>query len=201
MKKEIDKIFQLLSEEGFKDPGTGKLFFPVYIYTYDPKDEYEMRELITQLDSKLRRPSNSLQSMVINVYDELLEYLKTQGFDDGNNLEEAISLEKESVEEANNYLTDTAENEFTLYMGQKIEKYFDENTSDKVYLLIHGFGSIYPWLRASHFLKRTEENVKNFKAIVFFPGEFTGETYSLFGKLHDDNIYRANHLNKSIRID
>lgn len=199
MESEIEKIFKLLSEEGFKDPGTGNLFFPAYIYTYDPENEYQMREGIEQLNNMLSRPSNNLRSMVINVFEELLEYLKSQEFDGATILEEVIRLEKEDSNDMNNYLSEVAGEDFTKYLGEKMEDYFKNNTHDRVYLLMHGFGVIYPWLRVSHFLKNTEEYIKNFKIIVFFPGRFTGETYSLFGKLYDENVYRANHINELIK--
>ena len=43
-KIDFDKIFELLSDKSFQDPRTGNLFFPAYIYTYEPEEEYEVRE-------------------------------------------------------------------------------------------------------------------------------------------------------------
>ncbi len=199
MSIETDKIFKLLSEEGFKDPATGRLFFPAYIYTYNPVDEYEMRREIQRLNEMLSRPSNNLRSMLINIFDEFLEYLKSQEFDNSNILEETFKLELEDKDELNHYLGEVAGEGFIEHMGEKFTSYFSDNTTDKVYLLVHGFGSIYPWLRVSHFLKNTEKYIKNFKIIVFFPGEFSEDTYSLFSMLNDDNVYRANHINELIK--
>ena len=199
MSIETDKIFKLLSEEGFKDPATGRLFFPAYIYTYNPADEYEMRREIQRLNEMLSRPNNNLRSMLINIFDEFLEYLKGQEFDNSNILEEVIRLERDDSIESNKYLTEEARDKFINYMGEKFSNYFVGNMTGKVYLLVHGFGSIYPWLRVSHFLKNTEKYIKNFKIIVFYPGEFSDDTYSLFGILNDDNVYRANHINELIK--
>ena len=66
MPQKMNAIFELLSEQEFKNPDTGLLFFPVYIYTYSPKDEFEMRKEILKLDETLKRPSNSLNSLLIN---------------------------------------------------------------------------------------------------------------------------------------
>ncbi|GAW88408.1 hypothetical protein FPS14_contig00004-0073 [Flavobacterium psychrophilum] len=76
--------------------------------------------------------------------------------------------------------------------------HFGEKNDKKVYLVLHGFGSAYPYLRVSDFLKKTEQLIKEFKVIVFYPGDYNNNNYNLFGLLNDDNLYRANHLNKYI---
>jgi len=67
-----------------------------------------------------------------------------------------------------------------------------------VFLVIYGFGSAFPFLRASELLKRTERLIKEFKVIVFYPGEYKDSKYSLFSLLNDDNMYRANYLNRQL---
>ncbi|WP_442788151.1 BREX protein BrxB domain-containing protein [Flavobacterium sp. PL11] len=58
------------------------------------------------------------------------------------------------------------------------------------------FGTAYPYLRASDFLKNTEQLIKEFKVILFYPGNYDNNNYNMFGLLNDDNLYRSNHLNK-----
>ncbi|WP_028298619.1 hypothetical protein [Olivibacter sitiensis] len=76
----VDKIYDLMADKGFQEPRTGNLFFPAYIYTYPPQQEYAIREQIDLLIEKLKRPNHYLDSLAINIYQELLDYLKTEMF-------------------------------------------------------------------------------------------------------------------------
>lgn len=195
----IDKIFKLLSREDFKDPDTGLLFFPVYIYTYPSEKEFQIREQIDLLDERLKRPSNSLNCLVINIYKEFVNYLQESKFAGATLFDSIVELEQENYEEALEFLQEKANDEqFMDYIGEKFEKYFNQQTSDKVYLFLHGFGSVFPYLRLSTLLKNTEKYTNNFKLIAFYPGDFKNANYSLFSIFNDDNVYRANHLNKFI---
>ncbi|WP_213195477.1 BREX protein BrxB domain-containing protein [Cloacibacterium caeni] len=195
----INKIFQLLSREDFKDPDTGLLFFPVYIYTYPAEKEFQIREQIDLLNERLRRPSNNLNCLVINIYKELINYLKESKFAGASLFDSILELEQEDYTEALEFIQEKAnENQFMHFIGQKFEAYFKEQDTDKIYLFLHGFGSVFPYLRLSTLLKNTEKYTKNFKLIAFYPGDFKNANYSLFGFFNDDNVYRANHLNKFI---
>lgn len=200
MEKEFDQIFTLLSNEEFKDPATGLLFFPAYIYTYDPRKEYEIRKEIVRLNKKLERPSNSLNSLLINIYEKFIDYLKSDDYAGKSLFDQILEMEKSNPEEAEEWAKEEAQSdEFLDYLGEEFKNYFDPDSQDKIYLLIYGFGTIFPYLRVSHFLKSTEKFIKHFKLIVFYPGEFSTDNYSLFGHFNDDNLYRANHLNQLLQ--
>lgn len=195
----IDHIFQLLSREDFKDPDTGLLFFPVYIYTYPADKEFQIRNQIDTLNDRLKRPSNSLNCLVINIYKEFINYLKENQFAGASLFDSIVELEQEDYNEALLFIQEKAnEDQFMNFIGQKFEAYFKEQQTDKIYLFLHGFGSVFPYLRLSTLLKNTEKYTKNFKLIAFYPGDFKNANYSLFGFFNDDNVYRANHLNKFI---
>ena len=196
MPQKMNAIFELLSEQEFKNPDTGLLFFPVYIYTYSPKDEFEMRKEILKLDEKLKRPSNSLNSLLINLYHEFIEWLESQEVFGDTLLNEVFEAEKRDYQSNLSYLIDQANSDvFIQYIGQKIKHYFESQSSDKVYLLLSGIGEIYPYLRLSNFFKKTEGYVRNYKIIAFYPGEFENNKYLLFGMPNNENLYRVNHLN------
>ncbi len=195
----IDNIFHLLSREDFKDPDTGLLFFPVYIYTYPSEKEFQIRHQINLLDDRLKRPSNSLNCLVINIYKEFISYLQESKFAGASLFESIIELEQDYYEEALDFIQEKAnDDQFMNYIGRKFKTYFDHQTSDKIYLFMHGFGSVFPYLRLSTLLKNTEKYTKKFKLIAFYPGDFKNANYSLFSIFNDDNVYRANHLNKFI---
>lgn len=197
-----NKLYELMADKGFQEPRTGNLFFPAYIYTYDPSLEYEMRKEINFLIEKLKRPNHYLDSLVVNMYEELIDFLKSEQFSGSSLFDLILEKEKEDPEEALDWVIDEInEGKFYENFTKKVKHHFGENNEKKVFLILHGFGSAYPYLRSSDFLKKTEQLIKEFKVIVFYPGDYKNNNYSLFGFLNDDNLYRANHLNNLIATE
>lgn len=189
-----------MSDKSFQDPRTGNLFFPAYIYTYPPANEYEIRDKIEQAVNNLARPSNYLNTLSINIYHELIAFLKSRVFMKRSLLDQIIEKEKEDPNAASNWVKDQMKN-FIIHFEDKVEKHFADADKNKAYLILYGFGSIFPYLRASELIKQTESLIKDFKVIVFFPGEYEDSYYSLFEILKDENTYRANHLNNLLNED
>lgn len=195
----VDKIYDLMADKGFQEPRTGNLFFPAYIYTYPPQKEYAIREQISLLIEKLKRPNHYLDSLVVNIYQELIDYLKSEKFAGKTLFDLVVEKEREDPTEALAWIRDEVNHgEFYKKFEAKVKGHFNEDHDKKVYLIMYGFGSAFPFLRASELLKRTEKLIKEFKVIIFYPGEFTDSKYSLFGILNDDNMYRANYLNRQL---
>lgn len=192
----LNSLFNLLSDKAFKDPDTGSLFFPAYIYTYDPQEEYELRRQIKLMDKKLQRPNHYLECQILNIYKELIQYLKEEKFAGQSLFDQIIEKEQEDPGDADYWLREEIDVGFYEYLQEKMKNYFEPRSQKRVYLMIYGFGSIFPYLRASEFLVRNEKSIKEFKIILFYPGSFEDANYRLFGMLNDENMYRANHLNK-----
>ncbi len=190
---------QLLSDKEFQEPETGNLFFPAYIYQYDSKDEYNIRKQIRNLKDRLIRPNNFVDTLILNIYDEFISFLKDEKMGDESVLDLITQndTEKEMPDNLKDVLFNKANSfEFFNYINAKATKHFKEPTKfKKVYLMLYGFGSIFPFLRTSTYLKNFEEHVKGYKLIVFFPGYYENKKYHLFGELHDENIYRATLIN------
>jgi hypothetical protein len=89
-----------------------------------------------------------------------------------------------------------AKNDFIDFLKDGIHSHLSSDSKlKKVYVFLHGFGTVYPYLRAHKLVSRLEQYVKDYKVIIFYPGQFDGSNYKLFNKLPVKNIYRANHLN------
>jgi hypothetical protein len=190
---------QLLSDKEFQEPETGNLFFPAYIYQYDSKDEYNIRKQIRNLKDRLIRPNNFVDTLILNIYDEFISFLKDEKMGDESVLD--LITQNDTEKEMPDNLKDVLFNKanslaFFNYINEKATTHFKEPSKfKKVYLMLYGFGSIYPFLRTSTYLKNFEEHVKGYKLIVFFPGYYENKKYHLFGELHDENIYRATLIN------
>ena len=188
-----------MTDKGFQEPRTGNLFFPAYIYTYPPEEEYDIRQQIDLLTQKLKRPNHYLDCMVINIYHELIQYLKTESFAGETLFDMILDKEKEDPEDAFSWVLDEINHgDFYDRFEKRIKGYFKPDQEKRVFLIVYGFGSVFPYIRASDFLKKTERLVKEFKVILFYPGEYKDLNYSLFGILDNDNMYRANYLNRQL---
>jgi hypothetical protein len=195
----VDKLVKLLENKGFQDPRTGNLFFGAYIYLYPPNEEYVMQKHIKTLTSRLKRPNNFLDCLTIDLFDFFVEYLKKNSFGGTSFFDQAIRQEQENPKKSFEYLLYEIENDdFFNAFEERVKEYFKGDNDKRVYLLIHGIGQIYPYLRASTFLKRIEALIKDFKIIVFYPGNYNDNEYSLFKELKTDNIYRVTLLNNLI---
>ncbi len=149
---------------------------------------------------RLKRPNHFLDCLLVNLYEELVEYLKSNRLLDTTVFNEILKRDESSPEAAQKWVIDKVDNAaFIAYLTKKIKTHFGNTINDKrVYLLIHGVGDVFPYMRASDFLKRIESLVKNFKVILFYPGQYNDNYYNLFNSIRTDNIYRVNLLNQLI---
>lgn len=189
----------LLSNKEFQNPDTGNLFFPAYVFTYNPADEYAVREEILHLKERLKRPNNYIDTLILNVFDEFVEFLKTTHLGKESILD--LIYAKDNGECKQDEIThdlkmQAQSQEFFDYINKKASAHFDlPSEYKKVYLMLYGFGAIFPYLRTSTYLKNFEENVTGYKLIVFFPGKYENQNYSLFNEFNDENVYRAVLIN------
>ena len=67
--------------------------------------------------------------------------------------------------------------------------------------LFPGVGEVFPYIRSHTVLNNLQSTAKEKPTIMFFPGEYRqsaekGSSLNLFGKLLDDNYYRAFNIYK-----
>ena len=63
-------------------------------------------------------------------------------------------------------------------------------------LFIKGVGSVYPVIRSHAILNNLQSTVTEIPTLMFFPGEYSGQSLNLFSRLKDDNYYRAFNVNQ-----
>lgn len=198
---EFNELYNFLTTKEFKDTDTGNLFFPAYMFTYPAEKEYEIRNKILELKNNLKRPNNYLDSLDINIFNEFIEFLKSHSFMGENLLQLVFDKEEdEGAEEIINYLkTKSNSEEFYSFLAKKVNTHFAQSenfdTISKVYVLMYGFGSIFPFLRTSVFLNNFQKYITKYKLILFYPGEYRNGSYYLFDRLDDKHLYRASRLN------
>lgn len=188
----ITELYKKLSNKDFQDPATGYLFFPAYMYMYDPTKEYEIENEILDIKNRLHRPNNYLDVMVMDIFDEFVNYTKTTKFGKSTKFEYYQEHENDKPEPVHNALVkDAYDSRFLKFLNTKIQEHIEETKPSEVsYVLLKGFGNAFPYIRASRFMSNFEKYIKGYKLIMFYPG-VAKEYYSLFGLLKDENLYRA----------
>lgn len=189
----ITELYHQLANKDFQDPSTGNLFFPAYMYVYDPEKEYEIEAEILNIKDRLHRPTTYLDVMVIDVFQEFLAFLKIQKFGKNQMYDFLLKQEKDKPEQVDTSLRRLASDDrFFSYLHQQIITHFQQaGESEVAYVFVKGFGAIFPYLRASKFMNNFEKYISGqYKLILFYPGEAAGN-YNLFKLLNDENLYRA----------
>ncbi len=188
----IPELYDLLCDEAFQDPATGNLFFPAYMYVYKPETEYYIREQIADIKKRLIRPNTFIDVLVINLFEEFRLYLETREFGNNNLLNVLMEKEMSDAQTVEQTLKREANSaNFYKWGNDKIQTHLQSvDNFKKSYVFVHGFGEIYPWLRASKFLSNFEKYISGYKIIMFYPGS-AKEYYSMFNLLNDENPYRA----------
>jgi hypothetical protein len=187
----ITELYNQLSDKGFQDHQTGNLFFPAYMYMYNPELEYEVEKEILDIKNRLHRPNNYLDVMVLDIFEEFINFLKNEKFGNATKYNfylEHESSKKDAVDKA--LKQDAYTEKFMNYLRDKIAEHHNDTDYEVAYVFIKGFGNSYPYIRASRFMSNFEKHIKGFKLIMFYPGVAKGY-YSLFGLLQDENLYRA----------
>lgn len=62
-------------------------------------------------------------------------------------------------------------------------------------LFVAGVQSVYPFIRSHNVLNNLQSSITRCPTVMFFPGEYSGQSLKLFSLLKDDNYYRAYNIN------
>lgn len=179
----LDKIKDKIIDEKFiEGRGLGNEI-SFYIFDYDPKHELIVRDHIELLKRIFSHKTYNRRIIEFDLYDMLLEIAKEKRIYD-----QMFQVEKmRGKEPLYQALTSFAKPEIFL---EKME----ENIGDHNVIFITGVGKIYPFVRSHTILNNLQEKIDNIPVIMFYPGEYDGQSLSLFSKFKDDNYYRAFRL-------
>ncbi len=185
-KELLDHLVSVISSQRFlHKEGIGNEV-PFFICPYEINKHVEITKLVSQLVNQLSR--SGVTVLHINLYDKALEILRTRGLLD-KIIQEEKSLSKDQLKEL---LQNTLDVE--KYLVPEIKKEIDANGYDVLFLT--GIGEVFPYIRSHNVLYNLQSKAKDQPTILFFPGDFMfsqekGAVLNLFGRLHDDNYYRA----------
>ncbi len=157
---------------------------PFFISTYNPIQELEVAKAIRGLKNKLE--TKGIKILELNLYDIAINILDEQ-LGIGEIFELEKQMDKEQFKNALQSVLDIKE-----VMMPKVKNIIDASNA-QVYF-VTGVGNVYPFIRSHNILNNLQNVAKEAPTVMFFPGKYTGQSLELFGKLKDDNYYRAFNL-------
>lgn len=183
LNEKFEKLFRNIQKESFLSMQALGGEIPFYIVPYNPSQENDVSGKIKQLKDRLTHKGISV--LEINLYELSLDILSERGILE-KLLEKETTLSKPQLFKT---LQGALDSETKLI--PHIEERVKATPSGMVFLT--GIGSVFPFIRSHTVLNNLQNSIKDRPTIMFFPGTY-GSDLSLFGKMKDDNYYRAFNL-------
>ncbi len=185
LSERINRIIpRIESKEFLESKGLGNEI-AIYIFDYSPECELEMRSQIDFIIKQIGKKHTHIRIAHVNLFKLIIDYLKIRGL-----LDRALKLQKEKGDKA-------------LYKAlsgplgeEKIAREFIKAAQPESHdiIFMSGIGNAWPILRSHTLLNNLHPHMQGKPLVVFYPGVYDGQGLSLFGKLKDNNYYRAFQL-------
>jgi hypothetical protein len=182
----FDGLFHKISKESFLKMEALGGEIPFYITAFNPVQQVEVDKHVGSLKNRLE--NNGISILEINLYDLCIEMLTKRGLLDK-------ILDKEKTMNRNRFLKVIQppldiESNLAPVIADRI------NSKPSKIVFLTGIGLVYPYIRSHTILNNLQSVIKNVSTVIFFPGIYNGNSLQLFGRLKDDNYYRAFNLDK-----
>lgn len=178
IKQELDKIKLRISDPNFLANKGLSNEVGIHVFKYAPQHELIVRDYIERL---VNTPSDVFRVIERDMYKILLEIL-----DEKRVLNTIPQLEEKKGKD---YLLAQLQKIATPAAFLAKMQYEPHQRGDVLFLT--GVGKAYPFMRAHKMLDTMQQAFSDVPIVMFYPGEFNGQTLSLFDKFHDGNYYRA----------
>jgi len=156
-----------------------------YIFDYPPEDELRVRDFLRTLLNHLPKHRPDLRVQHVNLFDWVLDYLQSR-----NLLDKAVQMQRSKGDEA--LMKALAGPLHESKLSARFAEVVQPDQHDLI--LVSGVGSIWPLLRAHALLNNLHAVMGQTPLVMFYPGRYDGQSLRLFGKLKNNNYYRAFRL-------
>ena len=181
IKQELDKIKTRISDANFLANKGLSNEVGIHVFTYEPQHELIVRDYIERL---INTPSDEFRIIERDMYKILLEIL-----DEKRVLNSVPGLEEKKGKD---YLLTQLQKIATQEAFLAKMEYEPHKSGDVLFLT--GIGKVYPFMRSHKMLDSMQQVFWDIPIVMFYPGEFNGQSLILFDKFHDGNYYRAFNL-------
>lgn len=182
--KRLDEVERIIYKPSFREnKGLGNEV-GYYIFDYPADKELCVRKRIEYIRKKNEASDDEFRIAVFDLYDITIDILKKKGY-----LEKCYEFEKKKGFER---VTKAIGNMLRITSTDSlIVKHIKDNTPENAVIFITGIGKCYPILRSHTVLNNLHQEIDNVPVVLFYPGNYDGQELVLFGKIKDDNYYRA----------
>jgi len=187
--KQEGHLFAVLSGKRFLQmEGLGNEV-PFFIYPYAPEDALEVAKSKKRVKNRLGNAGIRVRE--INLYDLSVEVLKERGVWE-RVLAAETDQDKDDFRELLQGMLDPQ-----LHIAPAIRGKLEDGEFDIFFLT--GIGEVFPYIRSHNVLNNLQSVVTGKPMLMFFPGRYEqsdtlGSSLVLFGRLKDDQYYRAKNI-------
>lgn len=180
----LDAIWNRISSREFLENKGVANEVRYYVFDYEACDEQIMRQKIKDLLARNNPEADGFQIVEYDIYKLILSILEERGY-----VDKCIRFEKEKGRE---YLYNAISKLLRLTTDNNlIVNRIIENTPENSVVFLTGIGKVYPFVRAHNVLNNLHQVFDKVPVIMFYPGNWNGQSLSLFGTISDGNYYRA----------
>jgi hypothetical protein len=154
----------------------------LFIFDYPPEDELRVREHIHFLLEHIPKTKPDLRVKHVNLFDLVIAHLSERKL-----LDRSLQMQKEKGDEA------LLKAIGAVLKEEKLAQVFIEAAQPDQHdlVLVSGVGSVWPLMRAHSLLSNLHPLMGNTPLVMFYPGRYDGQFLRLFGKMKNNNYYRA----------
>lgn len=184
-----EHLFAVLSGKRFLQMEGLSNEVPFFIYPYPPEDALAVAAARRRIGTRLA--NKGITIFEIDLYDLSVDLLKRRGV-----WEEILAIEPEQDKaDFREMLQGMLDPQ--LHIAPAIRDRLAGQEFDIVFLT--GIGEVFPYIRSHNVLNNLQSVVQGRPMLMFFPGRYEqsdtlGSSLVLFGRLKDDQYYRAKNI-------
>lgn len=187
--RDEEHLFAVLSSDRFLKMEGLSNEVPFFIYPYEPEAALAVAGVKRRVKNKLE--GIGIRIREVDLYDLSVKILTERGVWD-RLLEAEPGQDKDDFRELLQGMLDPQD-----HLAPAIRAELAEDDSHIVFLT--GIGEVFPYIRSHNVLNNLQSVVSGKPMLMFFPGtyeqsETLGSALVLFGRLKDDQYYRAKNI-------
>mgnify|MGYP004701707519 CR=1 FL=1 len=179
--EQFDHLAKVIASEDFLLQRSLGGEIPFFVSTYNIADEDAVCKAIKGLKNRLE--TQGIPVLEINLYELAIQILQRE-LGEGVIFDMEQEMDKAEFREALESVLDIRE-----VLMPAIREMIQAQPA-KVYFLT-GIGNAYPFIRSHNVLNNLQTVAKDAPTVAFYPGNYSGTSFELFGLLKDENYYRA----------
>ena len=182
--EKVDAIWDRISSKDFLENKGVANEVRYYVFDYEACDEQVMRQKINDLIERNNPDLDGFRIVEYDIYQMIIDILEERGY-----IDKCIRFEKEKGRE---YLYKAVSKLLRLTTDNNlIVNRIAENTPEHSVVFLTGIGKAYPFVRAHNVLNNLHQVFDKTPVVMFYPGNWNGQSLSLYGTISDGNYYRA----------